>query len=394
VALEALTTPMTHIRLQPRPTTLVAVVTSIVAGILTGAAAHHHKERRAAPAPTDLSTFTTLLKEIRTNYVDPRDEATLVNDAIAGMMQGLDAHSSFLDRAALSDLSEQTEGRFGGIGIELAAEGGRVRVLAPLDDSPAARAGIAAGDEIIAIDGVPLGAGGTTDVVGRLRGEPGTPVQLTLARGTARFDVELVRAIVTVTSVRARYLEPGYGYVRISQFQNRTGAELEAAVKKLKAEHGRLDGLVLDLRNNPGGVLQASVDVVDAFLSEGLIVYTKGRQPSAELRFTATGGDLLDGAPLVVLINRGSASASEIVAGALQDHKRARVLGGTSYGKGSVQAVLLIDDDHALKLTTARYFTPSGRSIQAEGIHPDELLADGDADEIVLARALEVLKRG
>jgi carboxyl-terminal processing protease len=374
----------------------VAIVTSMVLGIALGIAAHHHKQRTLAHAPTDLSTFTALLEQVRDHYVDPRDEATLVNDAITGMMQGLDPHSAFLDRAALDDLTEQTEGRFGGIGVELSYDDDRITVLAPIDGSPAAAVGIAAGDVLLEIDGTAVADLPMETVVSRLRGAPGSTVTLELARhdSGSHYDANIVRAIVNVASVRSRPLDGGYGYVRISQFQNNTGTELADAVRKLQAEHGPLAGLVLDLRNNPGGVLQASVDVVDAFLSEGLIVYTKGRQPSADLRFTASGGDLLDGAPIAVLINRGSASASEIVAGALQDHKRATVFGGSSYGKGSVQAVLLIDDEHALMLTTARYYTPSGRSIQSEGIHPDVEVSETDGEDLVLARAIEALKRG
>jgi carboxyl-terminal processing protease len=388
---------MTHLRLHPRPITLVAIVASMVAGISLGIAAHHHKQRAATKAPADLSTFAALLEQVRDNYVEPRDEATLLGDAIAGMMRGLDPHSTYLAGDALTDLAEHTDGRFGGIGVELAYERDRIAVLAPIDGSPAAAAGIVAGDVLLRIEGTPIGDVTIEDVVPRLRGAPGSMLTLTLERrerNPPEFDVNLVRAIVNVASVRSRLLDDGFGYVRISQFQNNTGAELVAALHALESQQGRLPGLVLDLRNNPGGVLQASVDVVDAFLTKGLIVYTKGRQPSADLRFTASSGDVLDGAPLAVLINRGSASASEIVAGALQDHKRAKVLGGPSYGKGTVQAVIFVDDEHALKLTTARYYTPNGRSIQADGIHPDVEVKEGEGEDLVLARAIEELKRG
>ncbi len=380
--------------LHPRPLTLVALVVSIVTGIAIGITAHHYIERQADQPRTNLDTFAQVVREIRDNYVDPVDESRLVDDAIAGVVRQLDPHSSYLDRASLTDLTEQTTGAFGGIGVELGYQHDRLTVIAPIDGSPAARAGVLAGDVLVGVNGESLGEATMEDVVRRLRGEPGSTVTLMLDRGDAEqtMNIELIRAIVNVDSVRSRFLEPGYGYVRISQFQNGTGKEVVRAIEALKAAHGPLQGLVLDLRNNPGGVLQASVEVADAFLTEGLIVYTKGRQPSSDLEFNASGADLLAGAPLAVLINRGSASASEIVAGALQDHGRALVLGRTSYGKGSVQAVLTLDEDHALKLTTARYFTPSGRSIQSDGIHPDVDLEDDD--ELLLAEALKRLKRG
>jgi len=388
--------PMPNMRLHPRPTTLIAVLISMVTGIALGIAAHNYRTHRPLENATDLETFGELVRQIRDNYVDPLDESMLLDEAIAGMMKRLDPHSSFLNRDALSDLTEQTTGRFGGIGVELGYSGDRIAVVAPIDDSPAARAGVEAGDVLLELDGKSIADMSMEEVVGQLRGEPGSNVEVSIERPglSAPVQLNLVRDVVNVASVRSRDLEPGYGYVRISQFQNTTGEELTRAVRALQSQHGPLAGLVLDLRNNPGGVLQASVDVADAFLTEGLIVYTRGRQPSSELRFSASGGDLLDGAPLVVLINRGSASASEIVAGALQDHGRALVLGASSYGKGSVQAVLLLDRNHALKLTTARYFTPNGRSIQSVGIHPDLEVAEQEGEDLVLAEALRQLKRG
>ncbi len=367
-------------------------------GVLIGLTGHSLLGRGDAATTPDVRTFAEVIAEVRDNYVEPRSEMQLLDDAIRGVMSGLDEHSVFLDQHALANLTEQTTGHFSGIGVEVTLDQGAFRIISPIDDTPAQHAGLYAGDELISIDTEPV-LGRTLDqVTDALRGAPGTLVQLAIRRDGGDLDFAIKRATIDVDSVRSRYLEPGYGYVRISQFQTGTGPELVKAIETLQLEHGPLQGLVLDLRNNPGGVLQASVDVADAFLTgaDGLIVYTRGRQRSSDLRYLETGADLLRGAPLVVLINKGSASASEIVAGALQDHRRAVVLGSTSYGKGSVQAVLPLDHHRALKLTTALYFTPSGRSIQAKGIHPDvEMDADGsddDAGAALLAEAVRQLK--
>ena len=368
---------------------------SMVTGIALGVAASFHGN--PMPRSTDLDEFTDLVHRIGDQYVDPVAEEDLVKNAIKGMMQGLDAHSTFLDEAALADLSEQTRGRFAGVGIELGFLDGWVKVVAPVDGSPAALAGLAAGDTLIAIDGESLKGKSLAESVHALRGDVGTQVQVQVRRDddtTPSFT--LTRAFVNLVSVRARSIEQGYGYVRISHFQETTGSELERAIGKVLEENGgALDGLVLDLRNNPGGVLQASVAVADAFLTSGLIVYTEGRQASTHLRFRASGRDLIGGAPLAVLINKGSASASEIVAGALQDHARAVIVGMPSYGKGSVQTVLPLEHDRAVKLTTAHYFTPKGRSIQHQGITPDVVIdaprvsLEGD---VLLAEALKYLR--
>jgi carboxyl-terminal processing protease len=370
-----------------------------LAGVLIGFAGRAMLEPDPTPPAPDVRTLAEVITEVRDNYVEPRTERQLLDDGIRGVMSGLDEHSVFLDEHALANLTEQTTGHFGGIGVEVTFDEGAFRIIAPIDDTPAKHAGLYAGDELISIDTKPV-LGNTLDqVTNALRGEPGTSVQLAVRRDGSDLDFAIKRATIDVDSVRSRFLEPGYGYVRISQFQTGTGPELVKAIETLQQEHGPLQGLVLDLRDNPGGVLQASVDVADAFLTDadGLIVYTEGRQRSADLRYLATGPDLLNGAPLVVLINKGSASASEIVAGALQDHRRALVLGSTSYGKGSVQAVLPLDHHRALKLTTALYFTPSGRSIQSKGIHPDvEMNADGanaDNGVAVLAEAVRQLKQ-
>ena len=369
-------------------------------GVLIGLTGRSLLERHeSAPPEPDVHVLAEVIAEVRDNYVEPRTERQLLEDGIRGVMSGLDEHSVFLDQHAYLNLTEQTTGHFGGIGVEVTFEEGAFRIIAPIDDTPAQHAGLYAGDELISIDTEPV-LGRTLDqVTDALRGEPGTSVQLAVRRDGFDLDFAIERATIDVDSVRSRFLEPGYGYVRISQFQTGTGPEFVRAIETLEHEHGPLLGLVLDLRNNPGGVLQASVEVADAFLTDadGLIVYTEGRRQSADLRFLATGPDLLHGAPLVVLINKGSASASEIVAGALQDHRRALVVGSTSYGKGSVQAVLPLDRSRALKLTTALYFTPNGRSIQSKGIHPDvEMNADGpdnDDGAALLAEAVRQLKQ-
>ncbi|MEQ6342529.1 MAG: S41 family peptidase [Gammaproteobacteria bacterium] len=328
-----------------------------------------------ASLPLDeLRTFTEVLNKIKTDYVEPVDDKTLLQNAIRGMLTGLDPHSAYLDADAFKDLQVSTTGEFGGLGIEVGMEDGFIKVISPIDDTPAQQAGIQAGDLIIRIDDTPVKGLTLGEAVNRMRGKPGTDITLTVAREGQEKPLKftLKRAVIKVSSVKGRTLEPGFGYIRISQFQSNTGDNLNQFITKLKQENGdKLKGLVLDLRNNPGGVLNASVAVSDAFLEKGLIVYTDGRLKDSHQKFQATPGDILKGAPLVVLINGGSASASEIVAGALQDQKRAILMGTKSFGKGSVQTVVPIDNNAALKLTTARYYTPSGRSIQAEGITPD-----------------------
>lgn len=322
----------------------------------------------------DLRTLSEVFSRIKADYVEEVEDGQLLEDAVRGMLQGLDPHSSYLSRDEFRELQEGTTGQFGGLGIEVGTENGFIKVIAPIDDTPAQRAGIRAGDLIIRLDGEPTRGMSLNEAVSRMRGEPGTDIVLTIVREGEEgpFDVTLTRDVIRVTSVRSRMLEPGYGYIRISQFQSRTGPALQDAVEQLRQQaDGQLRGLVLDLRNNPGGVLQAAVAVADTFLSDGQIVYTQGRLEQAQMRFSASADDMLDGAPMVVLINGGSASGSEIVAGALQDHRRAVIMGSRSFGKGSVQSVLPLQSGAALKLTTARYYTPSGRSIQAEGIVPD-----------------------
>jgi carboxyl-terminal processing protease len=319
-----------------------------------------------------LKTFSEVYGRIRQDYVEPVTDDKLLEDAIRGMLAGLDPHSAYLDQEQYNELKVGTTGQFGGLGIEVGMENGFVKVISPIDDTPAQKAGVKAGDLIIRLDDKPVKGMSLNDAVKTMRGEPGSSIVLTIVREGVEqpLKIKLVRDIIKVKSVKSRTLEDGYGYVRITSFQSKTGDNVTDAIAELK-KNGDLKGLVLDLRNNPGGVLNAAVSVSDAFLEDGLIVYTDGRVEDAKMKFSATPSDILNGAPIVVLINAGSASASEIVAGALQDHKRAIIMGEKTFGKGSVQTILPTSNGGAVKLTTARYYTPSGRSIQAEGISPD-----------------------
>ncbi len=322
-----------------------------------------------------LRTFTDVFARIKSDYVEPESDRKLIDNAIQGMVSSLDPHSAFLDREAFREMRISTEGDFGGLGLQVTMIDGVVKVVSPIDGTPAAHAGLKPGDLIIKIDQKAVQGMSLNQAVNMMRGKPGSEITLTIVRrGVDKpLEFKLKRAIIKIESVKSRLLEPGYGYVRIAQFQANTQGSLMKALNKLKHENkGNLKGLVLDLRNNPGGVLNAAVSVSNTFLNKGLIVYTKGRVPDSNMKFAATpGGDVLHGAPLVVLVNGGSASASEIVAGALQDNKRAIVMGTKTFGKGSVQTIIPLSDGSALRLTTARYYTPSGRSIQDRGITPD-----------------------
>ena len=332
----------------------------------------------AAALPLDeLRTFTEIFAKVKQDYVDPVNDKQLLDSAIKGMLAGLDPHSVFLDADSYKNLQEGTSGEFGGIGIEVSIKDGFVEVIAPIDDTPAQRAGIQSGDLIIRIDDKSIKGMALDDAVKIMRGEPGTDIVLTVVREAVEKPIQITvtRAVITVKSVKSRMLEPGFGYVRISNFQSHTPEDLHRDIDKLK-DSGDLEGLILDLRNNPGGILSAAVAVSDLFLARGLIVYTEGRIAESRLRFNAKPSDILKKAPLVVLVNGGSASASEIVAGALQDHKRAVIMGEQTFGKGSVQTILPMTNQAALKLTTARYYTPSGKSIQAHGIKPDVIIED------------------
>ncbi len=326
----------------------------------------------------ELRTFSDVYARIKNDYVETVDDKTLIQNAIRGMLSGLDPHSSYLDQDEFKDLQIGTSGEFGGLGIEVGMEDGFVKVIAPIDDTPAQRAGIQAGDLIIRLDDTPVKGMTLNDAVKIMRGKKGTPIVLTIIReGESKpLKITVVRDIIQVKSVKSKIFDDKYGYFRISNFQSKTTQNLLDEVRKVKKKLGDdFRGAILDLRNNPGGVLTGAVGVSDAFLKEGLIVYTEGRVKDSQLRYDAAPDDVLDGKPLVVLVNAGSASASEIVAGALQDHKRAIIVGSSkTFGKGSVQTILPLKDGDALKLTTARYYTPSGRSIQADGITPDIML--------------------
>lgn len=363
--------------MKARTQNYLLLMTGLILGVLVsiGHGVFAERETSKATLPVEeLRTFSDVFGRIKNDYVESVGDKELLENAIRGMLTGLDPHSSYLDADQFKELQVGTTGQFGGLGIEVGMEDGFVKVIAPIDDTPAKRAGVQAGDLVIRLDDTPVKGMSLGDAVKLMRGKPGTDIKLTIVReGLDKpLQITITRDIIKVKSVKFRMLEPGYGYLRISQFQSKTADYLVKAMSDLKKENdGPLKGLILDLRNNPGGVLNGAVAVSDAFLDKGLIVYTEGRLPDSSLRFNATPDDVADGAPIVVLVNRGSASASEIVAGALQDHKRAIIIGSRTFGKGSVQTILPLSGGTALKLTTARYYTPSGRSIQAEGIIPD-----------------------
>ena len=357
----------------------------LFAGITIGAALSIGSsvlaERQSAAATNgnalplnELRSLSEVFGRVKQDYVEPVDDKKLLEGAIRGMLASLDPHSAYLDQDEFKDLQVGTTGKFGGLGIEVTMEDGFVKVVAPIDDTPAMHAGVKASDLIIRLDDTPVKGMTLNEAVKMMRGDPGSDITLTIVREGVQkpLILTITRDVIKVKSVKSRLLDKGYGYVRITNFQTATGEDVHKAVSKLKKENkGALNGLVLDLRNNPGGVLGAAVSVSDAFLRKGKIVYTEGRAADAQLDFVATPDDVLNGAPLVVLVNGGSASASEIVAGALQDHKRAVIMGSRTFGKGTVQTIIPKSNNTAVKITTARYFTPSGRSIQAEGIVPD-----------------------
>ncbi|NKB78019.1 MAG: PDZ domain-containing protein [Gammaproteobacteria bacterium] len=333
---------------------------------------------------SEIKMFSEVFERIRTEYVDEVDEATLIKNAIRGMLDGLDPHSSFLAPEDYDDLVDTSEGKFGGLGVEIMMEGELLKVISPIDDTPASLAGIEPGDVIVMIDGEPVQGLDLRQSVDRMRGEPGTEVELTIFREgeEAPLKMTLIRANIKMSSVKSEFLAPGFAYARVSSFQQNSAQNLRFKVKKM-ASDGKVElkGLVLDLRNNPGGNLDSAIEISDMFLRSGEIVSTRGRKPDSVSSFQAKPDDILNGLPMVVLVNSGSASASEIVAGALQDHSRALIVGNKTFGKGSVQVGVRMANGAGLKLTTARYYTPSGRSIQATGITPD-----------VVVRAVEYLE--
>ena len=356
--------------------------------------ANADKAAEASLPMQELRALADVFNAIKQGYVEPVEDKTLITEAISGMLTGLDPHSAYLDEEAFKDLQVGTQGEFGGLGIEVGMEDGFVKVISPLEDTPAFRAGVKAGDLIVKLDETAVKGMTLAEAVKQMRGKPGTKIVLTIARKGVDTPVvvTIVREVIRVRSVKSKLPEPGFGYVRIAQFQEATASSLAEHLEKLYKDNGTLKGLVLDLRNDPGGLLHGAVGVAAAFLpSDALIVSTDGRTPDAKRKYLASPDDYLRGArrdylarlpaqvktvPMVVLVNAGSASASEIVAGALQDHKRAVVLGTQTFGKGSVQTILPLNNNTAIKLTTARYYTPNGRSIQAKGIEPDITVED------------------
>ncbi len=350
--------------------------------------------------------FAEVLERVKRDYVEPIDDAVLLESAIRGMVSDLDAHSQYLDAGEYRDIRISTTGSYTGIGIEVSEVDGAVTVVSPIAGSPAARSGIRSGDQVIAVDGLTVESSNLQQTIGQLRGHVGTKVSVTVLRDDVAIEHEMRRQVIRVASVYREMLRPSYGYVRVSQFSESTARELGRAIDDLQdANDGMLKGLVLDLRNNPGGVLDAAVDVSDLFLDSGVIVKADGRSSDSRFTRSAHRGDILDGADMVVLVNEGSASASEIVAGALQDHDRALIVGTETFGKGLVQTVMPLSKGRAIKLTTSRYYTPSGDSIHDVGITPDVFVEDtpgfpdlrlsGEPDseaDMQLAEALDYLQ--
>ncbi len=386
------------------------ILTGLFAGVLISLNFSANADRSTmAPLPVEeLRTFADVFNAIKQGYVEPVEDRKLINHAISGMLSGLDPHSAYLDADAFKELQEGTQGEFGGLGIEVGMEDGFVKVVSPIEDTPAFRAGIKAGDLIVKLDDTPVKGMTLADAVKRMRGKPNTGITLTIMRkGESKpIVVSITREIIKVQSVRSKVVEPGFGYVRVAQFQENTAASVVDHLDRLFKE-GELKGLVLDLRNDPGGLLHGAVGVAAAFLpTNELVVSTDGRTPDAKREYRATPDDYLRGRredfirrlppqarelPMVVLVNGGSASASEIVAGALQDHKRATVMGTQTFGKGSVQTILPLNNNSAIKLTTARYYTPGGRSIQAKGIEPDIVVEESENGSARRVREADLL---
>jgi len=356
---------------------MLGVMLAIGQGVL--AEKENSRQSQQSIPLEDIRSLSEVFGKVKQNYVEEVEDKELLENAIRGLLSGLDPHSAYLDKDAFTELREGTSGEFGGLGIVVGMKDGFVNVISPIDDTPAERAGVKSGDLIIRLDKKNVKGMSLEDAVSIMRGKPKTDILLTIVREGADkpLKIKITRDIIKIQSVRSKTLEEGFGYIRVSAFQERTGADLRKAISKLKkANNKKIKGLVLDLRNNPGGLLTAAVEVSDAFLESGTVVSIKGRDISNNTTYSAKGMDLINEAPIVVLINGGSASASEIVAGALQDHKRGIIMGTLSFGKASVQTVVPLGNGSALKLTTARYYTPSGASIQAKGITPDIILDD------------------
>ena len=359
------------------------LVAAMAAFLISPAAQSAEEKATQADTYELLNLFGDVFERVRADYVEETSDEELIESAVNGMLSALDPHSGYLNAKRYQEMKVQTQGSFGGLGIEVTMENGLVKVVSPIDDTPAAKAGLEPGDLITHLDGEQVLGMSLSEAVDKMRGSIGSDILLTIRRGDQKpFDVTLTRAVIKINSVRSR-LEGKVGYVRVSSFNEQTDMGLVKELEKLKKEAGgELQGIVLDLRNNPGGLLSQAVAVSDAFLEQGEIVSTRARKPEDAQRFNARPGDIADGLPVVVLINSGSASASEIVAGALQDHDRAILLGTKSFGKGSVQTIIPITSHGAMRLTTARYYTPSGRSIQAVGIEPDIVVEQAKIEAI------------
>jgi carboxyl-terminal processing protease len=375
--------------MSPRAKSTLFIAIGMVLGItlLIGGGVLAEREYTEDALPwEEARLLAEVLERVRQDYVEPVDDRVLIESAVRGMVTDLDPHSQFLDSDEYEEIRISTTGNYSGVGLEVNMSDGTVTVVAPIEGAPAERAGIKSGDMILSIDGIVVDESTVDDTIGRMRGKPGTPVLITVKRQgePEPIDFNLVRSHVRVRSVRAEVLESGFGYVRISHFSESTGRDLRKTIAELKRGNpDDLRGVILDLRDNPGGVLESAVDVSDAFMDGGLIVTASGRGHDANFRHQAASGDLLDGARLVVMVNGGSASASEIVAGALQDNERATIVGSKTFGKGSVQTVMPLSNGRAIKLTTSRYLTPSGDSIHGQGILPDIVLNEAGLDDVL-----------
>ena len=354
---------------------LVVVVGTVMGFSLSlsgGLMADRHQPQNEELAWEQARLLAEVMNRVKRDYVEPIDDTELLDSAIRGMVSNLDAHSQYLDAGEYRDIRISTTGSYTGIGIEVNDKDGIIKVITPMAGSPAARSGLRSGDQIIAVDGVAVEANNLQNTIGRMRGPAGSKISITVLRNEEAIEHEMRREVIRVASVHHEIIGPSFGYVRVNQFSETTARELSRAIDKMQHDaEGMLDGLVLDLRNNPGGVLDAAVDVSDLFLNSGVIVTADGRTADSRFRRSAHRGDVLDGAEMIVLVNDGSASASEIVAGALQDHGRATVVGTATFGKGLVQTVMPLSKGRAIKLTTSRYYTPSGDSIHETGITPD-----------------------
>jgi carboxyl-terminal processing protease len=371
LALSALAVPMAQAQQKPLKQPDAPAASSTTAAAVA-------KSADGEVSLDDIRNFTRVYHIVQQAYVEKLDNKTIMNAAISGMLQNLDPHSEYLDKEGLDELDEDTTGQYGGLGIEVLQVDGMLKIVSPIDDTPASRAGIKPGDTILKVDGMVVDSQNIDEAFKKLRGDPGSKITLTVLheKSDKPIDMPLVRERINVTSVKLRQLDPGFVYIRVSQFQEDTASDLDKKLGDYIKKNGAPRGAVLDLRSNPGGLLTTAVGVSDTFLDGGTIVTTKGRLPDANLHFDAHPGDMLAGAPIVILADNGTASAAEIVSGALKDNHRALIMGRRTFGKGVVQTVLPLDETHAVKITTARYYTPNGTSIQAEGIKPDIALAD------------------